>query len=458
MSFSYTYGRFIVATVLICQAVTSWGDGNASNPHKYHAVASACGSTTANITCVYRYGTVLPPSFERDADPTIGYTGSVVPEDPSWKLVQNADFVVFDKKRGLEVLGATPKIQHKYLNVLSVIHEAPIFVPDLNLLFVTQDGPPGNLSNLKIDLNKDPPSIEAFVTVPPVYQPTGGILYDNMIYWALQGNNITLSNGVQQRPGVARVNPRTLEAEILFNNYYGFFFGGLNDLTVDPFGDIWFTDSGQFILLQTVIRLSSADAPVLDYALGLGVSNMSNQNQLASYRFRPSTGEIQIVDSSLQHPNGIVFSRDGKTLYISDTGLETVGPDASRGKENFYDYPIRIYFTSTLPRNIYAFDVRYTPSGAFLSGKRNIFQSLEGSPDGLKVAANGYIVVGSGLSNGADIIDPYGALILRIQTTHPVENVAFTGPDLRTLYLVGIGGITRVEWNLTGPDPNDYYI
>ena len=184
---------------------------------------------------------------------------------------------------------------------------------------------------------------------------------------------------------------------------------------------------------------------------------MSNQNQIASYRFRPSTGEIQVIDSSLEHPNGIVFSRDGKTLYISDTGLETVGPDASRGKGNFYDYPIRIYFTSTLARNIYAFDVHYTPSGAFITGKRNIFQSLEGSPDGLKIAANGYMVVGSGLSDGADIIDPYGALIARIQTTHPVENIAFTGPDLRTLYLVGIGGITRVEWNLTGPDPNNYY-
>jgi len=185
---------------------------------------------------------------------------------------------------------------------------------------------------------------------------------------------------------------------------------------------------------------------------------MSNQNQLATYRFRPSTGEVTIIESSLEHPNGIVFSRDGKTLYISDTGLETVGPLASRGKGNSYDYPIRIYFTSTLARNIFAYDVNHTPSGAFLSRKRNIFQSLEGSPDGLKIAANGYIVVGSGLSNGADILDQYGSLLARIQTNHPVENVAFAGEDFKTLYLSGIGGITRVEWNLTGPDPNNYYL
>ena len=244
MFFSDSHWRLLLLTVLSDQAWSRPDNERRADQNSYHSVASTCGPTTANITCVYRYGTVLPPSFERDADPTIGYTGTNVPDDLSWKLVQHADFVVFDKERGLEILGSSPKIQHRYLEVLNVIHEAPIFVPDLNKLFVTQDGPPGNLSNLMIDLNVDPPSIEAFITEPPVYQPTGGILHDNMIYWALQGNNVTLPNGLKQRPGVARVNPKTLEAEILFNNYYGFFFGGLNDLTVDPYGDIWFTDSG----------------------------------------------------------------------------------------------------------------------------------------------------------------------------------------------------------------------
>ena len=45
-----------------------------------------------------------------------------------------------------------------------------------------------------------------------------------------------------------RVDPVTYEAEWLLNNFYGFNFGGLNDLTVDPVGDIWFTDSGMLYL------------------------------------------------------------------------------------------------------------------------------------------------------------------------------------------------------------------
>lgn len=129
-------------------------------------------------------------------------------------------------------------------DVPSVVYEAPIYVPHLNKLFVTQDGPPGNLSNLVIDLNMNPPTLETFVTDPPVYQPTGDILHDGMIYWAVQGNIQTLPDGQKQRSGVVRVDPATLKAEWLVNNYYGFSFGGLNDLTVDAFGDVWFTDSG----------------------------------------------------------------------------------------------------------------------------------------------------------------------------------------------------------------------
>lgn len=210
----------------------------------YSSVATACGPSTAKVVCIDRHGSYLPPSFSRASDPTVGYTGTLVPDDPSWSLVTTAEFVVFDRERGLELLGISPGIQHKYIPVLNVIHEAPIYVPALNKLFVTQDGPPGNFSNIVIDLNFDPPTVEAFVTDPPVYQPTGGILHDGMIYWAVQGNNVSLPDGLQQRPGVVRVDPATLKAEWLVNNFYGFWFGGLNDLNVDPFGDVWFTDSG----------------------------------------------------------------------------------------------------------------------------------------------------------------------------------------------------------------------
>lgn len=130
------------------------------------------------------------------------------------------------------------------------------------------------------------------------------------------------------------------------------------------------------------------------------------------------------------------------------------------GKNDFYAYPIKIGFVGTNKRNIYAFDVVRPPNNQapYLTSKRTIFQSLEGIPDGLKVARNGMLVVGSGLSTGVDIIAQDGTPVARIQTTHAVENIAWTGEDLKTLWLVGIGGMSRVEFDLQGPDPNHIFL
>ena len=176
----------------------------------------------------------------------VGYAGTVVPDDPSWGLVGTADFVVFDKERGLPMLGHSPKLT-KMFDVLNVIHEAPIWASSVNKLYVAQDGPPGNISSLVIDLNVDPPTLSTFETSPPTYQPNGAVLHpDGSVIWAVMGNNDSLPGGVIQRPGIARFDPTTNKVQTLLNNYFGFFFSGPNDITIERNGDIWFTDSGKF--------------------------------------------------------------------------------------------------------------------------------------------------------------------------------------------------------------------
>ncbi|KAI1148547.1 hypothetical protein F4825DRAFT_470159 [Nemania diffusa] len=326
-------------------------------------VAYVCGPGTANVTCINRYGSYLPLSFSRKADLSVSSTGTEVPDDPSYALVQEADFVVLDKSRGLALLGLAPQIQRGLIPVLNVIHEAPIFVLELNKLFVTQDGPPGNLSILALDLSHDPPTISLVETDPPIYQPTGGNYNakDGMIYYGVQGQNASLPGGLQQHAGVARVDPVTLKAEWLVNNYFGFNFAGPDDLTIDAVGDIWFTGT--------------------DYACVLGLSDSPKQLQLSTWRFRPSTGQIQVMDTSLSYPNGIAFSRDGRTWYIVDLGLESYRPVPTRGTDDFYNYPINIRFNSTGPRNVFAWDVARTGADGtqpVISGKRVIFP---GAPD-----------------------------------------------------------------------------
>lgn len=79
-----------------------------------------------------------------------------------------------------------------------------------------------------------------------------------------------------------------------------------------------------------------------------------------------------------------------------------------------------------------------------------MYLAQEWVPDGLKVARNGYIVTGAG--KGVDVLDQDGALLVRIQTNYTVQNFAWTGRDYRTFWLIGQGGISRVEWNLQGQE------
>lgn len=66
------------------------------------------------------------------------------------------------------------------------------------------------------------------------------------------------------------------------------------------------------------------------------------------------------------------------------------------------------------------------------------------------MAANGYVVTATG--QGVDVLDPEGTLLVRVQTNYTVQNFAWTGEELSTLWLVGEGGISKVEWALRGQE------
>ena len=105
-------------------------------------------------------------------------------------------------------------------------------------------------------------------------------------------------------------------------------------------------------------------------------------------------------------------------------------------------------FNATGKRTIYAFDLK--GNGTYITNKRPVYLAQEWVPDGLKVARNGYIVTGTG--KGVDVLDQEGALLVRIQTNYTVQNFAWTGKDYRTFWLMGQGGISKVEWDLQGQD------
>lgn len=177
-----------------------------------------------------------------------------------------------------------------------------------------------------------------------------------------------------------------------------------------------------------------------DYSWTSGLTDTPPQLAAQSYRFRPSTGQTWVVDTSLGQPNGIALSPDARTVYISDTAAVsgTISP--------FYPTIHGTTFNRTNAHTIYKFDL--TPDGDALINKRPFYYSQEWVPDGLKVAANGYVVTGAGF--GVDVLDLTGSLVLRIQTDYIVQNFAWVGRDMKEFWLMGQGGISRVRWELVG--------
>jgi sugar lactone lactonase YvrE len=206
----------------------------------------------------------------------------------------------------------------------------------------------------------------------------------------------------------------------LLNNYFGYYFNCVDDLFVDKTGAVWFTDP--------------------EYSWFNRLTDTPPQLPPASYRFDPATGAVTVIDDTLKQPNGIALSPDGKHVYISDTGAVSGSVTA--------DGPPGSPWNQTGARTVYKYD--RVDNGTHITGKRPIWLSQDWVPDGLKVAANGYILTGAG--SGVDILDPFGVLIARVQTNYTVQNFAWVGDGLTEFWIMGNNGVSRVRWELEGQD------
>ncbi|TAQ91176.1 hypothetical protein B7494_g546 [Chlorociboria aeruginascens] len=393
------------------------GAANATSPGPI--VNTSCGSWQApQVLCINQYGSLMPGNFSRTVNDSIPghdtYPSTVVPADPSFAAVRHADFLVFDETRAGEILGDDPVLEHMF-DVALDFHEAPVYVPDLHRLYVT---PVGSLQQILIDLAASPPTLDYVTATPPLYSPTGGQYRDGLIYYSCNGGNST--GEYDYRPGIYTFDPHTGESNAILNNYFGYWFNTADDMVMQSNGDIWFTDNS--------------------YSWNDHTSTMAPELMRAVYRFRPSTGLVQVVTVALLEPNGIGFSPDEKTLYVTDSGAGT-GPMAGPASEAGLTY------TSIGPRLIYAFDV--ISNGTQINNQRPIYLCEEWIADGFKVARNGFLLAGTGY--GVDILDPLGILLVRIQTSFIAVNVNWAGENLDELWIVGMGAIARVTLKLQGP-------
>ncbi|KOC13243.1 lactonohydrolase [Aspergillus flavus AF70] len=396
--------------------------GNNSTP----LVQACTGYSFPRVACMYRYASKMPLDFYRKASVDISnvdtYSSTEVANDDSFQQVGKATFLVWDQQRGSEILGSDPAYDIVF-TISTGGHEAPVYVPDTNELWFSELGK-GELHQQVISLDGDSPTISEVLTDPPLYAPSGARYRNGKIYFSAGGGNSTLEGG-PYHPGIYSVDPKTRKSTIEVNNYFGWYFNQANDMDIDQHGRIWFSD------------------PSIVLARNHGTSTVAPQVQASVYRYDPETGAVNIVDDTLHCPNGVAFSPDYKTLYLTDTdaGVPMIDPRVPLSEVPSLQY------NSTNRRTVYAFDV--SEDGSYLKNRRPIYTAKDFVPDGLKVASNGYVITGAG--KGVDILDTTGTPLLSIQTNFTAVNMVFGGKNLDELWIVGHGAVARARLNLTGP-------
>ena len=114
------------------------------------------------------------------------------------------------------------------------------------------------------------------------------------------GRLVTCEHGARR---VTRTEPDG-SITVLASHYQGKRLNSPNDVVVKSDGTVWFTDPSYGI--------------ISDYE---GHKAESELGACHVFRLDPQSGELSIVTDELDKPNGIAFSPDETTLYVSDTAL-----------------------------------------------------------------------------------------------------------------------------------------
>lgn len=224
-----------------------------------------------------------------------------------------ASFRVYDEGAHA-VLGDSPKLELLFENNdYPFAHEAGVFIPESNTLFVTSNQylhPQTKKIHIhitRIALPSSPDSTETScteITAENIPLPNGAVNYKDGILFCAQGT-LTTPGGLAYMPlppspstSTSTSPSTTYSAELLLTSFHARPLNSPNDVVVHSDGSIWFTD------------------PIYGSEQGIRPApQLPNQ----VYRFDPATGGIRVVADGFGRPNGICFSPGEETCYVTDT-------------------------------------------------------------------------------------------------------------------------------------------
>lgn len=191
---------------------------------------------------------------------------------------------------------------------------------------------------------------------------------------------------------VSRYDLGTRARSTLVSDYQGKHFNSPNDVALHSAGHLYFTDP--------------------DWQIG----QRPNETGVTGVYFRSASGELRQFEAELQRPNGVTLSPDETQLYVGSASGEV---------------------------HVYQLAEDGTP------GSRRLFASVK-EPDGMAVDCAGRLYVTSHGPGEVVVLAPTGEVAATLPVAPKTTNVAFGGPDRRTLLVTAGTGVYAMDAPIPG--------
>ncbi|KAJ1338735.1 gluconolactonase [Microdochium nivale] len=323
-----------------------------------------------------------------------------------------------------DVLGPHPRIRLRLQhNEYDWAHEACVFVPATGDVFVTSK--PVIITRNRIINAADKDNQKIIIT--KINIPGASGVKSHPIMQELAHTDIVMANGgTNYKDGILFCSQGDLtrhgglwymdacpphKSTALLTSFNGRPFNSPNDVVVHPVdGSIWFTD------------------PVYGSEQGFRPPpQLPNQ----VYRYDPARRSVRAVADGFDRPNGLCFSPDLTTLYVTDTGYIQ-----GNGTTSFQR-----------PASIYAFDVITKFDQPFLASRRLFAMADNGVPDGIKTDKAGNVY--SGCGDGIHVWSAGGVLLGKILIPGGVANFCFCRPgEIMALNETRVWQVTLADWRI----------
>jgi gluconolactonase len=191
---------------------------------------------------------------------------------------------------------------------------------------------------------------------------------------------------------LSRFDLATKERSVFVADYQGKHFNSPNDLALHSQGYAYFSDP--------------------DWQIG----DRKNETGVTGLYLRKPSGEVVLLDGQIEKPNGVTLSPDETRLYVGSVN-----------------------------GTVYWFPVLADGS----VGQRQVFAAIKG-PDGMAVDCAGRLYVASHDNGELVVLSPEGQTLSTIKIAPRATNVAFGGPDHKTLLVTAGTGLYSLQSDTPG--------